>query len=143
MLVGCGDHDAQAGRHRTAVQHIGLHSLSFVVLSAAPQFWIWQSLDPATWALLSVIALCGVGAQFLIITAYTKASPPTLAPFEYSALIWASCLGYVLWRDIPATNALIGAVIIASSGLYIVHREARLRGASARFQKTAKPVKTQ
>lgn len=101
--------------------------LSFVILSAAPQLWVWQPLDLATWALLSVIALCGVAAQFLIITAYTKASPPTLAPFEYSALIWAACLGYVLWREVPEANAFAGALIIAGSGLYIAHREARLR----------------
>lgn len=103
--------------------------LSFVILSALPQVWVWQPLDPETWAILSVIAMCGVAAQFLIITAYTKASPPTLAPFEYSALIWAACLGYFLWGEVPETNAFAGAFLIASSGLYIVHREARLKRA--------------
>lgn len=99
--------------------------LSFVVLSAPAQFWIWQAPALETWGLLAVIAACGVLAQFLIITAYAKASPPTVAPFEYSAVIWAAVLGYVLWREVPDGMAAVGALVIVASGLYIVHREAR------------------
>ena len=99
--------------------------LSFVVLSGPAQFWIWQAPDPETWGLLIVIAACGVLAQFLIITAYAKASPPTVAPFEYSSVIWAAVLGYVLWHEVPGATAAAGALVIVASGLYIVHREAR------------------
>ena len=102
---------------------------SFVVMSIVPQFWVWQAPEPETWGLIVLIALFGVSAQFLIITAYAKASPATVAPFEYSALIWAALIGYLLWGDIPSETAAIGAIIIAASGLYIVHREARYKSA--------------
>lgn len=97
----------------------------FVAASAAAQFWFWKPVALEDWAFIAVLALCGFGAQFLIITAYARASPATIAPFEYCALIWAAVVGFVVWGDVPTVNAVIGAVVIAASGLYIAHREAR------------------
>lgn len=98
----------------------------FVAASAVGQYWFWQPISPLNWAMLAVIALGGFGAQFLIITAYSRASPATIAPFEYCALIWAAIIGYVIWGDVPSGNTIVGAVVIAASGLYIAHREARV-----------------
>jgi drug/metabolite transporter (DMT)-like permease len=49
-----------------------------------------------------------------------------LAPFDYSALIWATILGFVMFGDLPDTWTVLGAVIIMSSGLYLIRRESRL-----------------
>ncbi|MCP4288228.1 MAG: DMT family transporter [Gammaproteobacteria bacterium] len=46
-----------------------------------------------------------------------------ISPFEYSALIWASLLGYLLWDELPDRFTLIGAAIVVASGLYIIYRE--------------------
>jgi drug/metabolite transporter (DMT)-like permease len=51
-----------------------------------------------------------------------------LAPFEYSALVWATLIGYLVWRDIPSAEVWTGAVIIISCGLYVIHRESLRRG---------------
>jgi drug/metabolite transporter (DMT)-like permease len=98
---------------------------TFVALASAPQVLVWEPLPLATWGLLAAVSALGVLAQFLIITAYSRASPSVVAPFEYSALLWAAAVGYVLWGDVPGLQALIGAAIIVGSGIYIIHREAR------------------
>ncbi len=100
---------------------------TFVALGFAPQFLIWETPSGETWGLLAVISLLGVLAQFFIIKAYSMAAPSTVAPFEYTALIWAVFVGYALWGDIPGIEAAIGGTIIVLSGLYIIHREARRR----------------
>lgn len=46
-----------------------------------------------------------------------------LVPFEYTSLLWATIIGYLVWRDIPSTEVWIGAVIIIACGLYVIHRE--------------------
>jgi len=46
-----------------------------------------------------------------------------IAPFEYSALVWAAALGYLIWLEIPTIHVWAGAVIIIGSGLYVIHRE--------------------
>ena len=98
--------------------------LGFAVTMLLPQFWIWQSIDWDTLVLIAVVAFFGVIAQFCLTKAYAIASPSLIAPFEYTALIWAATLGYIIWGDIPEVNAMIGTGLIVASGIYIIHREA-------------------
>lgn len=97
--------------------------LGFAVTMSIPQFWIWQSIDLNTMTLIAGITFFGVIAQFCLTKAYAIASPSLIAPFEYTALIWAAIMGYILWGDVPDIYATIGAILIVASGLYIIHRE--------------------
>jgi drug/metabolite transporter (DMT)-like permease len=69
--------------------------------------------------------LLGGCAQILMTQAFRSAPAPILAPFEYTAMIWAVLFGYLVFADIPALPVIIGALIVAASGLYILHRETR------------------
>ena len=97
--------------------------VAFVVMLAVPQFWIWRMLSLDDYLLITAVAFFGVIAQFSVTKAYTIASPSLIAPFEYTALIWAAVLGYLVWSDIPDAFAIGGAVLIIGSGVYIIHRE--------------------
>jgi len=101
--------------------------LGFSVTMVIPQFWIWQAIDWYTLALIAGVAFFGVIAQFCLTKAYAIASPSLIAPFEYTALIWAVILGYLVWGDVPDFNAMLGTGLIVASGLYIIHREAKLK----------------
>ncbi len=46
-----------------------------------------------------------------------------LAPFEYTALIAGAVAGYLIWDEVPDGWVIAGALVIISSGLYIVYRE--------------------
>jgi drug/metabolite transporter (DMT)-like permease len=48
-----------------------------------------------------------------------------LAPFDYTALIWASLFGWLIWGDTPEMWTLAGAAVIVLSGIFIVIRESR------------------
>ena len=92
-----------------------------VAILALP--WIWQPVPLDSLIkilLLSVIAFAG---HFAFYAAFARADVSALAPFEYFALVWATLIGYLVWRDIPATEVWIGAAIITACGLYVVHRE--------------------
>ena len=69
---------------------------------------------------LPVIALA---AHYTLTAAFARAEVSALAPFEYTSLIWATLLGYLVWRDIPSLEVGIGASIIVACGLYVIHRE--------------------
>ncbi len=97
--------------------------LGFAATMSIPQFWIWQSIDFNTLLMVAAVAFFGVIAQFCLTKAYAIASPSIIAPFEYTALLWAATMGYMLWGDVPDIYATIGALLIIASGLYIIHRE--------------------
>jgi drug/metabolite transporter (DMT)-like permease len=42
-------------------------------------------------------------------------------------MVWMILLGYLVFDDLPDLWTVVGALIIVASGLYIVHRESRLR----------------
>ena len=49
-----------------------------------------------------------------------------IAPFRYTALLWAILLGYLVFGDVPDAMMATGATIIVLSGLYTFHRERKL-----------------
>ena len=77
-----------------------------------------------------MLGVLGVLGHFTLIKAYENAPVATVAPFSYSNLIWATLAGFVIFGDLPDRWTVVGALIIAASGLYIVHRE-RVRKARA------------
>ena len=55
--------------------------------------------------------------------AFRLAPVSVVSPFKYSALIWATLLGFLMWGELPDVPTLVGATVVAASGLYIVYRE--------------------
>ncbi len=50
-----------------------------------------------------------------------------IAPFDYTALIWGTLIGWLVWQELPGANVWLGAAVVIASGLYIIHREAGAR----------------
>ena len=83
----------------------------------------WEAPDALGWTLLILAGVFGASGQLALIKAIQLAPVSTIAPFNYLGLVWASILGFIFFRDLPDRYTLIGAAIIAGSGLYILHRE--------------------
>ena len=69
---------------------------------------------------------CGVTvmiAQLTAVRACALAPPQVLAPFDYTAMIWAIVFGYLIWGDLPGWTVVIGAAVLVMSGLYVLWRE--------------------
>ena len=82
------------------------------------------------WALLLLLGVFGGLGHYLLIVAFKRATAAALAPYPYLQIVWVVILGYVVFGDLPDFWTVLGACIIIASGLYIVHREHRLRIAS-------------
>jgi drug/metabolite transporter (DMT)-like permease len=38
-------------------------------------------------------------------------------------LLWATIMGWIVWRDAPSPPILIGSTIIIGSGLFVIYRD--------------------
>jgi len=94
-------------------------SLTGIVI--APLFWVTPNLGDL--GLFVLAGLFGSVGVVCLTHAFRLAPVATVTPFEYSALIWATLLGFLLWDELPDSYTLIGASIVISSGLYIIYRE--------------------
>lgn len=95
----------------------------FVLMTFVMAFYYWKPVDVYSGTLLSLVGLLGGTAQASLFEAMRRAPVSVLAPFEYSSLIWAFVLGYVIWQDVPASNVAVGAILIFCAGLLIVCSE--------------------
>ena len=95
--------------------------MSITGILLAPYFWVTPSLvDLGLFALAGLFGSVGV---MCLTHAFRLGPAAVISPFEYSALIWASLLGFLLWGELPDAITLVGAGIVISSGLYIIYRE--------------------
>lgn len=71
----------------------------------------------------ALIALLALIASFFMIMAYRLGEASTIAPMQYSQIIWATLFGALFFDEWPDQATFIGAGIIILSGIYIVVRE--------------------
>jgi drug/metabolite transporter (DMT)-like permease len=77
-------------------------------------------------ALMAASGLIGGTALLVLIAAYRRSPAALVAPFQYSQMLWAILLGALFWSDVPEPVMLLGASIVAGSGLFILYRETAL-----------------
>lgn len=65
------------------------------------------------------------GAGQLLMTSSLRAPISVVSPFDYLQIVAATAYGWLLFSDIPNAHTLIGAALIAGSGLYTAWREHR------------------
>lgn len=83
----------------------------------------WVMPDAQTFALLVVMGLLGGVGQMLLTEAIRVAPVSVVAPFDYTQLVWASLIAFFVWDELPRPFTLVGAGVVAASGLYILYRE--------------------
>jgi drug/metabolite transporter (DMT)-like permease len=69
--------------------------------------------------------LGGIG-QILLTQSYRHADTSIIAPFEYTTMIWALLFGWFVFGDLPGRTVVIGGIIVAAAGLFVVWREHQL-----------------
>jgi len=79
---------------------------------------------------LVVLALAAAGfglGVFFATDALRFADASLLATYKYTSILWALAIGFILWQEVPAPAVWLGAVLIVSSGVYIIARQRKLR----------------
>ncbi|TPE59501.1 DMT family transporter [Sandaracinobacter neustonicus] len=76
------------------------------------------------WLLVLIAGLTGAVALQLLARAYAMAEAQLLAPFEYSALLWAALYGWIFFAEPVSTRTWAGAIIIGGACLWQARRAA-------------------
>jgi drug/metabolite transporter (DMT)-like permease len=89
--------------------------------------------------MLVAIGLLGGLAQVCLTHAYRLAPVSTIAPFDYTSMVWAVLLGLAVFGEEPGWPVLAGSAVVIASGLYILRRAAMRRPATLVGPKPAVP----
>ncbi len=96
---------------------------ALITSALAPFFW--QAPDAAGWVQMVAIGLLFGLGHYLLIRGLEVAPASTLAPFNYTQIIWAAVFGIIFFDHFPDGPALTGALVVIASGLYVWRRETR------------------
>ncbi len=112
-------------------QIIGAGLAGIVAILVTPSGWIpiQSGFDLSLLALLGIVAMT---AHVLVNRALKLADAATVAPLQYTLLLWAVIFGWLIFGDVPQISIVIGAGLIVLSGLYIFFRENAVKRKQAR-----------
>ncbi len=77
------------------------------------------------WFFLQLGALAAV-FMYLMAQAYARAEAQQLAPIHYTELIYASLIGFFIFREVPRPEIYMGAALIIAACLWAAYDERRL-----------------
>jgi len=83
----------------------------------------WFSNPSFAWPFIIGMGFVGAFSFYCVFSAYSVASPSVVSLFEYSLIIWAIIIGYILFDNIPTLRTFVGVTLIIGAGIYIYIRE--------------------
>ena len=76
---------------------------------------------------LAVVAVFLSTAYYLIVVSTRHGDLSLIAPFRYTALLFATIAGFVIWGDTPNALAWGGIALVIASGIYVLRVSRRAR----------------
>ena len=73
--------------------------------------------------LILAIGAFALAVLRLLVSAAARIPVSLIAPFYYFEIISSALVGYLVFNEIPDQYTIIGAAIIAASGIYLIYRE--------------------
>lgn len=117
-----------------------------VALFTWPAGWIFPIRElawamPSGWSafMLILAGLSGGAGQILLTESVRYAHASVVAPFEYTSMIFAVAIGWIVFGDVPTVQMLFGAALVIAAGVLIILRERYLKIRRGRARALATP----
>lgn len=100
--------------------------LTATLCSLLTLLWGWVMPTREQWVLMLLTGVFGVAGQLLMTYSYRYAEASTIAPLDYTNMVFSVVLGRMLFDETPAWSIWVGAPLVIMAGSIIFWREYRL-----------------
>ena len=83
----------------------------------------WAPINDSHWLILIISAIAIIFGYLFSVMAMRYGDASFIAPFRYTAMLWAIIIGVLLFNDWPDQLTLLGTIIIVATGIYSFHKE--------------------
>ena len=87
----------------------------------------WVDFILISYFLLPLIGIMMSLAHYSLIIALARAPANKIQPFHFTLIFWAIIYGFIFYNDIPDLPTIVGAFIIALSGIYIINQQRKIQ----------------
>lgn len=102
---------------------VAIGGLGAVMLPAVE----WAPVSVTSWCLLAATSVAIIGGYLFSVMTVRTGDIGFVAPFRYTAMVWAIGLGLLLFGEVPDGPTSLGTIIIILTGLYSLRREQRVK----------------
>lgn len=95
------------------------------LLSMIPMAWLWITPSFSQLVLLIAIGALSALAQWLGVKALRTGEASVVGSVEYSKLLYATLLGYMLFAEVPDSQTVLGAAIIIGASIMLFRQQSR------------------
>ena len=92
------------------------------VVMTAIGLWFWEPMSGPNWIWMSALCVTGASGHWLLIKCYEVAEASAVQPFAYLQMVFASIIGFVVFRETLETHVAIGSAVIVGAGLFTLFR---------------------
>ncbi|MBO6519403.1 MAG: DMT family transporter [Rhodospirillales bacterium] len=112
-------------RTDSSVTMVFYANVYFTLFSFIPAliFWSWPTIEELGW--LIVIGVMATLGHLCMATALRTTDATIVAPVDYTRLLWAAGVGYLVFGEFPDIWTWVGGTVIFLSTVYITYRESR------------------
>jgi drug/metabolite transporter (DMT)-like permease len=99
------------------------------LFTAVPAIAAWEWPTAEQWLLVLVMAVFGVAGQSCFMKGYAAGEASALAPFDYTRLLFATALGFVLFGTLPEPLVWVGSALLLGATWFTLLDDRRRRRA--------------
>jgi drug/metabolite transporter (DMT)-like permease len=97
--------------------------LSMLIVAGIMAPFNWIQPTAVDFGLLMVLGVVAMTAFHCVNRSLKLAPASVVVPYQYTMIIWAVALGWMVFGDVPDMFTITGGAIICAAGLYILWRE--------------------
>jgi len=115
----------KASEHDSDETSLFFTSIFGLVIITVLALYFWHPLNYFSFIILPLIGVMMTLAHYSLIIALARAPASKIQPFHFTLIFWAIIFGYIFYNDIPDIPTIIGATIIALSGVYVIKNQTK------------------
>lgn len=119
--------DRKLRHYYTSLEIVYFFSIMCSVLSVGPALYAWQMPSNLEWLGVLIVAVLGGVAQLFIALSYRRAAAKVVAQVAYVSVVIAAGYNYGLFGIYPTVHLIIGSLLIAGGGVYVVYHEKKVQ----------------
>lgn len=121
----------------TIVVYFSLFSAAFALVTVP---FGWSVPGPLDAAMLVGAGILGGIGQVVMTQSFRYGDASTIAPFDYTSMIWALIVSLLVFGTWPSVTMLIGSAVVIAAGLFVIFREHWLGIERARSKRAQTPT---
>jgi drug/metabolite transporter (DMT)-like permease len=111
-------------RTERSVTILVYQAIPVALLLAPATAWWWVTPTPLEWLLLVGVGVFATLGQWCNVAGFRAGEAAAIAPMDYTRLVFATAIGFVVFHETPGLATFAGAGLIIAATLYTLRRNA-------------------